>query len=83
MTNSVNNKYLRKIHSVDCTHSIDVDVYSVLRAFDCSHPIGHAVKKLLCAGARGYKDAWQDLIEAKRSIDRALCELEIRVEPNK
>ena len=27
--------------------------------------IGHAVKKLLCAGKRGAKDYRQDLIEAK------------------
>ena len=51
-----------------------VDVYRVLVLFDVkSHPIGHAVKKLLCAGKRGAKDYRQDLIEAKASIERELA----------
>ena len=51
-----------------------VDVYRVLVLFDVkSHPIGHAVKKLLCAGKRGAKDYRQDLLEAKASIDRELA----------
>jgi len=50
-----------------------VDVYSVLVLFDVrSHPIGHAIKKLLCAGKRGAKDYRQDLIEAIASIEREL-----------
>jgi hypothetical protein len=50
-----------------------IDVYRVLVLFDVkSHPIGHAIKKLLCAGKRGAKDYRQDLIEAKASIDREL-----------
>lgn len=51
-----------------------VDVYRVLVLFDVrSHPVGHAVKKLLCAGKRGAKDYRQDLLEAKASIDRELA----------
>ncbi len=51
-----------------------VDVYRVLVLFDVkSHPIGHAIKKLLCAGKRGAKDYRQDLLEAKASIDRELA----------
>jgi hypothetical protein len=51
-----------------------VDIYRVLNLFDVrSHPVGHAVKKLLCAGKRGAKDYRQDLIEAKASIDRELA----------
>jgi hypothetical protein len=51
-----------------------VDVYRVLVLFDVkSHPIGHAVKKLLCAGKRGAKDYRQDLLEAKASIDREIA----------
>lgn len=51
-----------------------VDVYRVLSLFDVkSHAVGHAVKKLLCAGKRGAKDYRQDLIEAKASIDRELA----------
>jgi len=51
-----------------------VDIYRVLNLFDVrSHPVGHAVKKLLCAGKRGAKDYRQDLIEAKASIERELA----------
>lgn len=51
-----------------------VDVYRVLSLFDVkSHAVGHAVKKLLCAGNRGAKDYRQDLIEAKSSIERELA----------
>lgn len=50
-----------------------VDIYRVLNLFDVrSHAVGHAIKKLLCAGKRGAKDYRQDLIEAKASIDREL-----------
>lgn len=49
-----------------------VDVYWVLEAWAVSHPIGHAIKKLLCAGARGSKDRVKDLNEAIASIRRAL-----------
>ena len=50
-----------------------VDIYRVLNLFDVrSHPSGHAIKKLLCAGKRGAKDYRQDLLEAKASIDREL-----------
>ena len=51
-----------------------IDVYRVLVLFDVrSHAVGHAVKKLLCAGKRGAKGYRQDLIEAKASIDRELA----------
>ena len=50
-----------------------VDIYRVLNLFDVrSHAVGHAIKKLLCAGKRGAKDYRQDLLEAKASIDREL-----------
>lgn len=51
-----------------------VDVYRVLSLFDVkSHAVGHAIKKLLCAGKRGAKDYRQDLLEAKASIERELA----------
>ena len=51
-----------------------VDIYRVLNLFDVrSHAVGHAIKKLLCAGKRGAKDYRQDLLEAKASIDRELA----------
>lgn len=51
-----------------------VDVYRVLVLFDVrSHPIAHAIKKLLCAGKRGVKDYEQDLRESIASIERELA----------
>lgn len=50
-----------------------VDVYDVLKAFDVTCPAtAHAIKKLLMPGERGAKDKLTDLIEAARSIDRAI-----------
>ena len=63
------NHYLKDVQTLKA-----VDVYRVLVLFDVkSHPIGHAIKKLLCAGKRGAKDYQQDLLEAKASIDRELA----------
>lgn len=48
-----------------------VDVYRVLELFDVKdHAIGHAIKKLLCAGQRGGKDKYQDVNEAIHSLNR-------------
>lgn len=48
-----------------------VDVYDILHAYDVkSHAIGHAIKKLLMAGQRGYKDYDQDIREAIASLRR-------------
>ena len=59
-------KYLRDMPA-------KADVYDVLEAFEVtSHRIGHAIKKLLCAGQRGHKDLLQDLQEAIQSIQ---CEI--------
>lgn len=59
----------------DVSNLKSVDVYRVLVLFDVrSHAVvGHAVKKLLCAGLRGAKDYRQDLNEAKASIERELA----------
>lgn len=65
------NKYARRIpHGKD-----HLDVYDVLIMFEvrdqpCSTQ--HAVKKLLACGQRGHKDALEDLLEARQSIDRAI-----------
>jgi hypothetical protein len=65
-------KYDRVIAGKD-GHKIIVDVYSVLQAFNITNAAtAHAVKKLLAAGSRGYKDIIQDLEEAKASIERAI-----------
>ena len=50
-----------------------IDVYRVLELYgvEC-HAIGHAVKKLLCAGERGAKSKEQDLREAIQAIARAI-----------
>lgn len=50
-----------------------IDVYDVLALYGVeSHAVGHAVKKLLCAGGRGAKPVLQDLREAIGSIERAI-----------
>ena len=69
-------KYVKQIRSSlydEGRDQISVDVYDVLVAFNVTCPaIQHAVKKLLCPGQRGTKDAMQDLQEARFSIDRAM-----------
>ena len=50
-----------------------LDVYDVLIMFEVHDPaVQHAIKKLLACGQRGHKNAFQDLREARESIDRAL-----------
>lgn len=68
------NKYIRTIrHHAKPEYLIEVDVYSVLEAFDVKNPgLQHAVKKLLCSGIRGNKDTIQDLKEAIQAIERAI-----------
>lgn len=64
---SKTNKYKRKVYRAE------IDVYDVLKAFSVVNPATqHAIKKLLCAGDRGYKDKVQDLKEALASIVRAI-----------
>jgi hypothetical protein len=65
----MSNKYRRQLASTNGM----VDVYDVLEAFNVSCPARqHAVKKLLCAGARGAKVAVQDLEEAADAVQRAI-----------
>ncbi len=53
--------------------SVQVDVYSVLNAFEVTCPVmQHIVKKALCTGLRGHKSKTQDLIDIKDSALRAL-----------
>lgn len=68
-------KYHRTIKGVT------IDIYDILRAYGVtSQPIGHAIKKLLMPGDRGYKDQLQDVQEAKQSIDREIEHLTIEHE---
>lgn len=56
----------------DVKHLSEVDVYRVLGLFNVTdQAIGHAIKKLLCAGQRGAKDLLKDYGEAIDSIQRA------------
>ena len=80
-------KYLRNIilkHGTTVYKGItygQVDVYSVLEAFGVVCPAAaHAVKKLLCPGIRGGKDAKQDIREAKDAVVRAFEMEEARTE---
>lgn len=57
----------------------NIDVYDVCDIFRVDDPSGatqHALKKLLCAGQRGYKSHIQDLREAVTSINRRIALLE-------
>ena len=63
------NKYLRKI--ITDSEGL-IDVYSVLQAFEVDPVLVNAVKKLLMAGKRGYKDQRKDLEEAVFGINRKL-----------
>ena len=62
------NKYIKDVKRYEY-----IDVYRVLELYgvEC-HAIGHAVKKLLCAGERGAKSKEQDLREAIQAIARAI-----------
>ena len=66
----MNDKYLRKISTVDGERS---DVYCVIDAYGVTCPArAHAIKKLLCAGIRGKGDEMQDLNEALQAVERAV-----------
>lgn len=57
----------------DVEHLNSVDVYRVLELFEVTdQAVGHAVKKLLCAGKRGGKGFEQDIREAVASLNRKL-----------
>ena len=48
-----------------------IDIYRVLSLWEVNDPcIQHAVKKLLVAGNRGYKDVQKDIQEAIESLER-------------
>lgn len=69
-------KYVRHVYYWDeggTPHHVHIDVYDVLKAYDVRCPaIQHAVKKLLCCGILGHKDADEDLREAMQAIQRAV-----------
>lgn len=51
----------------------EIDIYRVLDIYNVkSHSVGHAIKKLLCAGQRGNKGYFQDISEAIKSLEREL-----------
>lgn len=53
-------------------HSCEVDVYDVLKAFEVTNSaLQHLVKKALCVGIRGHKDASEDLQDIIDSAIRA------------
>jgi len=57
----------------DVSHLETVDVYRVIDLFQVVNPCHqHAIKKILCCGQRGAKDAAKDTQEAIDSLKRAL-----------
>jgi len=74
------NKYEREIIGLDGTVTT-VDVYRVLNAFNVeSAQLQHLTKKALCAGLRGHKGEYQDLLDIKESIDSAILEFKQKSE---
>jgi hypothetical protein len=71
-------KYLRKIYSaVEKGQYIEIDVYSVIKAFDVKDgPLSHALKKILCAGKRDKGDKKADLVGVLAAVNRAIDQLE-------
>lgn len=68
-------KYLRLINSpLENEHSIHIDVYEVLVAFNITCPARqHCIKKLLTAGNRqGHRNEVEDLISAEAALSRAI-----------
>ena len=60
-------------YTKDVSHLDKIDIYRICDLYDVKDdPISHAIKKLLCAGVRGYKGRIQDYKEARDSIDRCL-----------
>jgi len=78
MSQKTNMDKYNKLYRAACPNCetnvlLTMDVYTVLQAFQVTNPaVAHAVKKLLAAGDRGYKDTSQDLEEAIVSIKRAI-----------
>jgi len=67
------NKYLRTIRNTEGKTLNNVDVYSVLEAFNVTNPpVQHAIKKLLCAGIRGKGSAVNDVTECIPAVERAI-----------
>lgn len=57
----------------DVSHLKSIDIYRLLELFDVTdQAIGHAVKKLICAGKRGSKSFEQDVREAVDTLNRRL-----------
>lgn len=66
-------KYLRLIKSSTNEDEIWIDVYCVLESFAVTCPArAHAIKKLLCCGARGKGDAIADLVGVLAAVNRAI-----------
>jgi len=70
----MSNKYEREVIGLDGTVTT-VDVYRVLSAFKVESPqLQHLIKKALCAGLRGHKGEYQDLLDIRDSIESAILE---------
>lgn len=76
---AINRKYpeeskevLKHLHYFKDVSNLDIiDVYRVLDLFEVTNPcLQHAIKKLLVAGGRGYKDITKDVQEAIDTLER-------------
>lgn len=74
------NKYHKTIFGL-CGTPVVIDVYRVLDAFPTGDSgVDHAIKKMLCAGARGHKDIITDYENAIESLQKALVLLKQKQE---
>lgn len=66
-------KYLRAVANIHGQTLEDVDIYSLLDAWQVKCPaVQHALKKLIMPGQRKKGDALQDLTEAADAVARAI-----------
>lgn len=69
----------KSIYHVEIKPGVWVDIYDVLTAFKVTNQAtGHAIKKQLKPGSRGYKSIEKDLTEAIKSLERAI-EIEAQI----
>ena len=73
MTTKFNVSGIKYLRATPCAVDGLIDVYAVLDAFEVICPARqHAIKKLLCAGARHKNTEVDDLREARDAVDRAI-----------
>jgi hypothetical protein len=69
---------LPSVYHVEVKPGVVIDIYAITNAYQTSHEIHHAIKKLAVAGKRkGGKDQRQDLREAINQIELEIKRLDL------